>query len=61
MSDLPRPGICRISHQRFEDLKPEAEADRVAALTTNILKEKLADTFLGRKHYDLIPLPYELE
>lgn len=35
--------------------------DAAAAQAINILREPFADTFLGRKHYDLIPLPYEIE
>ncbi|MGY4171689.1 hypothetical protein BSN85_35345 [Bradyrhizobium brasilense] len=33
----------------------------IAERSVELLKQPVPDTFLGRKHYDLIPLPYQTE
>jgi hypothetical protein len=50
-------GIYRITWQ--EVAEERAARDRAAALTINALREPLPDTFLGRQHYEIIPLPHE--
>ena len=54
-------GICRKTNQRFEITKEKARLDRAAAMAINILREPVPDTFLGRQHYPLTPLPHEIE
>jgi hypothetical protein len=50
-----------ITNREVEIEKQKRQRDAMAAQAINILREPLADTFLGRKHYDLIPLPHEIE
>jgi hypothetical protein len=54
-------GIYRVTNQRFEIAKERALAMNAAATAIDILREPLPDTFLGRKHYELTPLPDQIE
>jgi hypothetical protein len=49
--------IYRITNQKLQIAKERALYDGAAATAINILREPMPDTFLGRKHYDLTPLP----
>lgn len=53
--------IQRTTNQSREIEMQKRQADEAAARAMNILRIPFADTFLGRKHYELIPLPYETE
>jgi hypothetical protein len=57
----PSFSIFRVMTRELEIEKQRRRHDAMAAQAINILREPLADTFLGRKHYDLIPLPHEIE
>jgi len=50
-------GFYRLTSQKLEIAKEQVEVDKAAARALNILRQRMADTFLGRKHYDLITLP----
>ncbi|MHC2334400.1 hypothetical protein [Bradyrhizobium sp. USDA 4454] len=54
-------GIYRVSNQKLASAKEKALYDAAAATAINVLREPLPDTFLGRKHYDPVPLPEEIE
>lgn len=53
--------VYRIKNRELEIEKHKRQRDAMAAQAINILREPFADTFLGRKHYELIPLPHERE
>ena len=53
--------VHRITNHELEIEKQKRQRDAMAAQAINMLREPLADTFLGRKHYELIPLPHERE
>ena len=57
----PPFSIFRNTKRELEIENRRRHHDAMAAQAINILREPLADTFLGRKHYDLIPLPHEIE
>ena len=54
-------GIYRIPNHRLDISKEKARLDKAAATAISILREPVPDTFLGRQHYPLIPLPHETE
>ena len=54
-------GIVFYRVSKSEIAAERARADEAAALAVNILRGPVPDTFLGRKHYELIPLPHETE
>jgi hypothetical protein len=54
-------GIYRLTNQKLEVAKERALYDGAAATAINVLREPLPDTFLGRQHYDLTPLPDQIE
>ena len=56
---MDRGVFYRLS--KAEIAAEKARADKVATMVINILRQPVADTFLGRKHYELIPLPHETE
>jgi len=51
-------GIYRLTNQKLEVAKERALYDRAAATA---IREPLPNTFLGRQHYDLMPLPDQIE
>lgn len=51
--------IHRMTNRELEIAKQKTQADLAAARSINALREPFADTFLGRKHYEFIPLPHE--
>ncbi|GLR91281.1 hypothetical protein [Bradyrhizobium iriomotense] len=49
--------IYRPTNLASEIIEQRAKAQKVVAKALEVLKLEVPDTFLGRKHYEIIPLP----
>ena len=57
------PGINSVQDER-DPLVPRVEIVRIRAImarSIRLLRQPLPDTFLGRKHHEIIPLPNETD